>query len=163
MAEKPNCHESIKQRLARFRSEKQAEQLVSGESQPNRTAKQDCAAKNQAEVNVKQKSDTTPVARRTIRLSETNQPAELEWWTRLPLWLKVTVWVLVGVAADFVGELRAFFVVAGLVGIYAYTRESTRRPGEKSAYSVFNKGFEKIDGTFDYNDFERSLRSGGPV
>jgi hypothetical protein len=46
---------------------------------------------------------------------------------------------------------------------YAYTRESTRKPGDKSAYSVFNPGCERIDGTFDYDKFEKSLRSGGVV
>lgn len=35
----------------------------------------------------------------------------------------------------------------------------TKKPGEKSAYSVFNKGMGSLAGTFGAGDFERSLRS----
>mmetsp|Transcript_35782 Transcript_35782/g.107587 ORF Transcript_35782/g.107587 Transcript_35782/m.107587 type:complete len:163 (-) Transcript_35782:444-932(-) len=90
-------------------------------------------------------------------------PWWLQQWSALPLGVKVAVWLVAALAADRMGELRAFFVLAGLVAVYAHTRESTRRPGDKSAYSVFNKNCDKIDGTFDYNDFEKSLRSGGVV
>jgi hypothetical protein len=35
----------------------------------------------------------------------------------------------------------------------------TKKPGEKSAYSVFNKGMGSLAGTFGAGDFERHLRS----
>ena len=47
---------------------------------------------------------------------------------------------------------------AGFVLVYVYTREDTaqnRQPGQKSAYSVFNKDCEKIDGTYDAEQFDK--------
>lgn len=35
-----------------------------------------------------------------------------------------------------------------------------KRPGEKSAYSVFNRGVEQIQGTFSADDIDRQYRTG---
>jgi hypothetical protein len=42
-----------------------------------------------------------------------------------------------------------------------YSLNRRRRRNELSAYSVFNPNFEKIQGTFSGEDYDRQLRRGG--
>ena len=53
-----------------------------------------------------------------------------------------------------------FLVSSGLYLMYVSMRGSRRKPSEMSAYSVFNKNFEKIDGTLSAEQFEREIRYG---
>ncbi|XP_058115944.1 SAYSvFN domain-containing protein 1 [Anopheles ziemanni] len=56
-------------------------------------------------------------------------------------------------------ELRfgvVFLMLSALFGIYFNTR-TKRAPGEISAYSVFNKNCEAIDGTLKAEQFEREI------
>ncbi|XP_055642903.1 SAYSvFN domain-containing protein 1 [Toxorhynchites rutilus septentrionalis] len=56
-------------------------------------------------------------------------------------------------------ELRfgvVFLMISALVAIYFNTR-TERTPGEISAYSVFNKDCESIDGTLKAEQFEREI------
>eukprot|EP00037_Helgoeca_nana_P036619 m.12253 g.12253 ORF g.12253 m.12253 type:complete len:169 (-) comp7715_c0_seq1:252-758(-) len=150
-------HDSVKQRLAQFRSEKAAEQQ--SQTAAPQASTTDVTKPRMETLERGAEKRTTSRSKADVVVPTT----ELLWWSRLPLWVKVSAWVASAVFAEYVGELRAFLVIAGLIVVYAYTRETTRRPGELSAYSVFNKGQKKIDGTFDYADFEKSLRSGGPI
>ena len=50
-----------------------------------------------------------------------------------------------------------YLVVSALFGIYLNTRTRSKRPNEISAYSVFNKNCESIDGTLNAEQFEREL------
>lgn len=89
--------------------------------------------------------------------------APLAWWSVLPLWQKAASWGTSLGAALIVDALQTWIIVAGFVLVYVYTREDTaknRQPGQKSAYSVFNEGCEKIDGTYDAEQFDKGLRSG---
>lgn len=53
-----------------------------------------------------------------------------------------------------------FFVISALVGIYLNTRTGPKPKNEMSAYSVFNKNVESIDGTLKAEQFEREIRYG---
>ena len=54
----------------------------------------------------------------------------------------------------------AFFIASCLYFIYASLVGSRRKPSELSAYSVFNKNFERIEGTLTAEQFEREIRHG---
>lgn len=53
-----------------------------------------------------------------------------------------------------------FLVISALVGIYMNTRTGPKPKNEMSAYSVFNKNVESIDGTLKAEQFEREIRYG---
>ena len=53
-----------------------------------------------------------------------------------------------------------FFIISGFVFMYKCTRTRPREAGEASAYSVFNPGCERLDGTFTPEQFERQLGLG---
>ncbi|XP_071595472.1 SAYSvFN domain-containing protein 1 [Heliangelus exortis] len=78
-------------------------------------------------------------------------------WAR-PLLLKVLLWAVL--LALFV-ELELglpYFVLSLLYWMYAGTRgPAERRPGELSAYSVFNPGCAAIAGTLTAEQLEREL------
>lgn len=53
-----------------------------------------------------------------------------------------------------------FLLFSALFGIYFNTRTGPRKKNEASAYSVFNKNCEAIDGTLTPEQFEREIRYG---
>uniref|UniRef100_A0A8C3SJB8 SAYSVFN motif domain containing 1 n=1 Tax=Chelydra serpentina TaxID=8475 RepID=A0A8C3SJB8_CHESE len=73
--------------------------------------------------------------------------------------LKVLLWlVLLGLAAELQFGLPCF-VLSLFYWLYAGTRgPGQRRPGERSAYSVFNPGCRAIQGALTAEQLERELR-----
>ena len=74
--------------------------------------------------------------------------------------LRITLWTLLW---GFCIELEVGVVYIVLSGLFlmAYSLYGSRRKSyEPSAYSVFNKGCENIDGTLTAAQFERELRYG---
>ncbi|KAJ8953036.1 hypothetical protein NQ314_007410 [Rhamnusium bicolor] len=53
-----------------------------------------------------------------------------------------------------------YLIITGLIAIYLNTRTRPKMDGEISAYSVFNKDCESIDGTLKAEQFEREIRYG---
>lgn len=53
-----------------------------------------------------------------------------------------------------------FLMFSALLGIYFNTRTGPKSKHEPSAYSVFNKNCEAIDGTLNAEQFEREIRYG---
>ncbi|XP_055852149.1 SAYSvFN domain-containing protein 1 [Episyrphus balteatus] len=53
-----------------------------------------------------------------------------------------------------------FLMFSALLGIYFNTRTGPKPKHEPSAYSVFNKNCESIDGTLKAEQFEREIRYG---
>ncbi|XP_059611151.1 SAYSvFN domain-containing protein 1 [Phlebotomus argentipes] len=51
-----------------------------------------------------------------------------------------------------------FFLFSALAAVYFNTRTRPKKPGEISAYSVFNKDCHAIDGTLKAEQFEAELR-----
>ncbi|ERL92292.1 SAYSvFN domain-containing protein 1 [Dendroctonus ponderosae] len=54
-----------------------------------------------------------------------------------------------------------FLIVSGLMGIFLNTRTGPKKANEISAYSVFNKNCEKIDGTLDGEKMTQQMLYGG--
>ncbi|CAI8057976.1 SAYSvFN domain-containing protein 1 [Geodia barretti] len=74
--------------------------------------------------------------------------------------LKILLWVILWGFFVEVGFGAVFFVTSLLYLLVTSLRGSRRKPWEPSAYSVFNKNFEAIDGTLSAEQFERELRYG---
>ncbi|XP_053950089.1 uncharacterized protein LOC128858120 [Anastrepha ludens] len=53
-----------------------------------------------------------------------------------------------------------YLMLSALIGIYFNTRTTPKKRNEISAYSVFNKNCESIDGTLKAEQFEREIRFG---
>ncbi|XP_034176807.1 SAYSVFN motif domain containing 1 [Osmia lignaria lignaria] len=53
-----------------------------------------------------------------------------------------------------------YFVLSTLVFIWLNTGSKPKKPGELSAYSVFNPDCKAIEGTLDASQFEREIRYG---
>ncbi len=74
--------------------------------------------------------------------------------------LKIGLWFLLWGISIECGFGVVYVIFSGLV-LMAYSLYGSRRPRhEPSAYSVFNKGCESIDGTLTAEQFERELRYG---
>ncbi|KAL1512654.1 hypothetical protein ABEB36_002213 [Hypothenemus hampei] len=54
-----------------------------------------------------------------------------------------------------------YLVVSAIIGMYLNTRTSPKKKNEISAYSVFNKNCESIDGTLDAEKMTRDMIYGG--
>ncbi|XP_018324312.1 SAYSvFN domain-containing protein 1 [Agrilus planipennis] len=50
-----------------------------------------------------------------------------------------------------------YLIISAIIGMYINTRTDPKRPDEVSAYSVFNKNCESIDGTLKAEHLERDL------
>lgn len=71
-----------------------------------------------------------------------------------------SLWVFLFILAIHVEFGAVYFAISLLYIIWANTRTSAKRPGEVSAYSVFNPNCEAIDGTLNAEQFEREIRYG---
>ena len=85
-------------------------------------------------------------------------PPRPTWFSRA---LKVLLWVVLWGFFIKIEFGVVYFVVSILFFLFHSLRGSKRKPSEPSAYSVFNKNCEAIDGTLTAEQFERELR-GGP-
>ena len=75
--------------------------------------------------------------------------------------LTVLRWVVWAVLFGIFIEMEfgtVFFVLSLFYFIYLSLRYSRRKPWEPSAYSVYNKNCEAIDGSLTAEQFERELR-----
>eukprot|EP00045_Choanoeca_perplexa_P015075 m.182290 g.182290 ORF g.182290 m.182290 type:complete len:140 (-) comp16883_c0_seq1:3058-3477(-) len=80
--------------------------------------------------------------------------------SKLDYALYATIYITLQLLFNYLELGAAFFCVAGCVFMYIFTSEGQRRPGELSPYSVFNKDFQAIQGTFDAAKMEREMRYG---
>ncbi|XP_023173648.2 uncharacterized protein LOC111601348 [Drosophila hydei] len=69
-------------------------------------------------------------------------------------------WVTLYVIAIELKFGLVFLMLSALFGIYFNTRTGPKKPNEISAYSIFNKNCESIDGTLKAEQFEREIRYG---
>jgi len=69
-------------------------------------------------------------------------------------------WITLYVIAIKLSFGLVFLMFSALFGIYFNTRTEPKKRNEMSAYSVFNKNCESIDGTLKAEQFEREIRYG---
>ena len=74
--------------------------------------------------------------------------------------LKLLLWILLFGFFVEIGFGQAFFVSSGIFFMVYFLKGSRRKKGELSAYSVFNKNMERLEGTLSADQFERELRYG---
>ena len=74
--------------------------------------------------------------------------------------LKILLWAFLWGFFIEVGFGAVFLITSLLYFIITSLRGSRRKPWEPSAYSVFNRNFEAIEGTLSAEQFERELRYG---
>ncbi|XP_019875024.2 uncharacterized protein LOC109603013 [Aethina tumida] len=72
--------------------------------------------------------------------------------------LYFTLWITLYVIFIKLEFGCVYFLLSLLIGMFWNTRK--KKPGEISAYSVFNEGCESIDGTLKAEQFEREIRYG---
>lgn len=91
--------------------------------------------------------------------TQTNSETEhTQHWSKKVL--KLVLWLLLwGLFIELEFGV-VFFILSLFYFIWASLRNSRRKPGEPSAYSVFNKDCEAIDGTLSGEQLDRELRYG---
>lgn len=77
--------------------------------------------------------------------------------------IKCLLWLTLFVIFIRIEFGAIYFIISLLYVIWtSMSSHRRRRTHQLSAYSVFNKNFEKIQGTFSGEDYDRQLRRGGP-
>lgn len=71
-----------------------------------------------------------------------------------------SLWLILFSLAVFMEFGAVYFVISMLYIIWTNTRTGPRRRGEVSAYSVFNRNCEAIEGTLKPEQFEKEIRYG---
>ena len=76
----------------------------------------------------------------------------------------MTVWLVGYVVAVVVEMATVYMMLSLLVAIWRNTGTSSPPPGDRgnlpSAYSVFNPGLQRLQGTLDGESVDRGLRTG---
>ena len=74
--------------------------------------------------------------------------------------VKLIVWLVLWAWFISCGFGAVFFIISLICFVWMNTGTKPREPGVLSAYSVFNRNCERIDGTFTAEQFEKELRQG---
>ena len=90
--------------------------------------------------------------------NEEEQPESITNWKII--FLKFLIWLTLFVIFLRL-EFGVIYFIISLLYLIWNSLDSRRRRNELSAYSVFNPNFEKIQGTFSGEDYDRQLRRGG--
>lgn len=139
---------SVREKLAQYRESKAKERPSQPEKQDDPTNSVVCDS-TEAETT----SEMTSVSSTNFTTDE-NEPRPLATALKLGLWF-----LLWGVSIEL-GMGVVYVVVSGLFLMIYSLYGSRRRSHEPSAYSVFNKDCENIDGTLTAAQFEQELRYG---
>jgi len=89
-----------------------------------------------------------------------NEESERDWLDWGILFLKFGLWLVFQALFVKLEFGAVFFIFSGLVFMYFNMGNRKRKPGEMSAYSVFNPNCETIKGTFTAEQFENQIRRG---
>ena len=106
-------------------------------------------------------SDDERQFKNAMKIIDSKRKASQSFWERYKLEsiLKALLWIcLLGFFIQ-VGFATVYIVVSASYFMYTSMASKSKRVGP-SAYSVFNEGCERIDGTFTAEQFENQLRHG---
>ena len=106
-------------------------------------------------------SDDERQFKNAMKIIDSKRKASQSFWERYKLEsiLKALLWMcLLGFFIQ-IGFATVYIVVSASYFMYASMASKSQRVGP-SAYSVFNEGCERIDGTFTAEQFEGQLRHG---
>lgn len=82
-------------------------------------------------------------------------------WTKIDyaiLAVKILMWIIGQVVFVKIGFGAVYFATSAFALIWLNLGTNRRKPGEMSAYSVFNPGCKSIDGTLTAEQFEAEIR-----
>lgn len=152
------------ERLAKEGGQKQVRPVVRAEEdeQPRSHSKDDdLTEKDTIKKDEDHSSDEERKFRETLKQIDTKRKANLSSWEKYhaETILKFSLWVcLLGFFIQ-IGFGAVYFVVSMFYFMYTSMTSRSKKVAP-SAYSVFNEDFERIDGTFTAEQFERQLRHG---
>nr|ACO15480.1 C6orf64 [Caligus clemensi] len=74
--------------------------------------------------------------------------------------LKLSLWGSLWVMANNYELGLCFIILSGFLFIYVNLSDRQKRPSERSAYSVFNRGCRSLDGALTAEHFEKAIGKG---
>lgn len=167
--------QSLKERLSAYRQQKQnRKETEKATSEASKTQTEQYLTDPILKTDDDDVNTNHPIISRTKK-TETNSPIALSaapdtqqaqtktsssYNSWLVFGLKALLWLLL---LGFFIEIEfgvAFFISSLFYWMYSFLRGSKRDPRELSAYSVFNKNCERIDGTLAAEQFDQELRYG---
>ncbi|CAK9808827.1 SAYSvFN domain-containing protein 1 [Anthophora plagiata] len=80
--------------------------------------------------------------------------------TKITYLLYFLLWATLYIIAIECEFGAVYFILSTLIFIWLNTRSKPKKPGELSAYSVFNPECKAIEGTLDASQFENEIRYG---
>lgn len=164
MASSKEHFKSVKERLSAYRQQKESQRGTEKTlKETSKTAADHYLTDPILKDNPVERTvvDSTPLPSSTNHQSQTHATSSIQpsssW---LVFGLKALLWLLL---LGFFIEIEfgiAFFISSLFYWMYSFLRGSKRNPKELSAYSVFNKNCERIDGTLAAEQFDQELRYG---
>ncbi|XP_011405610.1 PREDICTED: SAYSvFN domain-containing protein 1-like [Amphimedon queenslandica] len=168
--------QSLKERLSAYRQQKQNRKETEKEtSEASKTQTEQYLTDPILKTDDDDANTNRPITISRTKKTETNSPipspaapetqqAQTKTSSSSNSWLvvglKTLLWLLL---LGFFIEIEfgvAFFISSLFYWMYSFLRGSKRDPKELSAYSVFNKNCERIDGTLAAEQFDQELRYG---
>lgn len=108
-----------------------------------------------------QPEDPCDAASENSELESIAEPNQESWTYFIVKWTVYTViWISLFMYFIMIQFGAVFFTVSVLVGIYLNTRTRPKKSGEVSAYSVFNRDCQSIDGTLNAEQLQRQMLYG---
>ncbi|XP_026333293.1 SAYSvFN domain-containing protein 1 [Hyposmocoma kahamanoa] len=108
-----------------------------------------------------QTEDPAEVASDASELESVAEETQESWRYFIVKWsLYTIIWITLFAFFLNVGFGAVFFVISALVFICINTRTKRKKPGEISAYSVFNEDCKSIDGTLNAEELQRQMMFG---
>lgn len=141
---------SVREKLAEYRASKVEEKPSQLQKGREDTLKPNTSAKTDSETLVEEAAESE------VDVYNDDRRATYI----IALAFKLGLWFLLwGLSIEY-GFGAVYVIVSGLLFMGYSLYGSRRSSHEPSAYSVFNKGCESIDGTLTAEQFERELRYG---
>ena len=150
----------LQERLEAYRQDKARQRR---EREPTKTSEKE----HKPETSEKKPTEVSSQNGNDVRTTDTNLKSlnsvpdvperSSPWWM---IGLKALLWLtLFGFFVEV--EFGVVFVLSSIFYfMYTSMRRRKRKNSELSAYSVFNKNFERLEGTLTADQFERELRLG---
>ena len=77
------------------------------------------------------------------------------------MWRKIAIFAVGFYIFSLYGFSHLWLLLTGFSIIYINLSDEARKPGELSAYNIFNVGFKRIIGDLDADQIDQQLRHGG--
>ena len=141
-----SSYDDVRERLSKYRLEKAKKEQKTGEREESQPIQD-------TEITSEQSKDFNSVTN-DLPVHVSNNAG----WALFAL--KILLWCTLQALFNEIEFGVAFFVASCLFFIVWSLKGSRRNPSQLSAYSVFNKDFEQLQGTLTAEQFDREIRHG---